>query len=99
MIDLTDFNLKYICKTTKEVFAAKSTDRGGVVIVENGEKKTFTQWEARKRFKASKDNRKRGCKPAHALPFRAPKRVKIDSRKKYEEYLRESEEKLVSNYY
>lgn len=98
MIDAKEYNLVYLCKTTKEKFPAKRLEGKSLAVFKDGEVKVYTAWEARLNFVASRLNKKNKTILSHTRPLLAP-RIKISTRKKYEEYLNESDEKLVSGLY
>lgn len=99
MIDEKIFNLKYICKTSKEIFNARTVGSTHIAVMENGDEKIYTVWEARLKFTASKNNRKAGMKPAHAHPIARSPRTRNVSPRKFKEYLNEREEYLVLENY
>lgn len=86
MIDLTDYPLIYICKTTGKQFRGKKSCTTDTVLVdpETFEKERLTAWECRKRFRSGKKNRTAAIKPAHARPKMFSKSM---NSKAFQEYL------------
>lgn len=91
MIDTSKFNLIYYCKETGKEVKACIPETGYIAILDNGTVKKYTTFQGRKLFRGSKENRRAKNKPRYTRPRIA--------KKGFEEYLNESREKLVSNFY
>lgn len=95
MIDVKEYNLVYYRKSDGKACPARIIETGKISIYDNGETITLTTFKARKLYKASKSNTKSNIKPNYARPMG---RNRLTLTKKYREYLKESEEKVLINY-
>ena len=97
MIDAKEYNLIYFCKTSKKQVSAKIIGSSHIAILDNGEVTKYTIAACRKLFKGSKENCKARNKAPH-VRLHISRGGMVHSRS-YQEYLGESEEKLVSSFY
>lgn len=86
MIDVTKYNLVYFCKETGKEVRAFIPETGVICILDDGAVTRYTSYQARKRYRGSRDNRKSKSKAKYTRP-------KMARRCGYEEYLNETVEK------
>lgn len=84
MIDAKDYILIYFCKRTGRQVSAKKIGDGEVSIFDSGMIAKYSNSEARKLYRCSKENRKAKNKPKHAV---LNMRNGFLCSKKYHEYL------------
>lgn len=97
MIDVKEYNLIYFCKTTKRQVNAKIIGSSHISILDNGIVTKYTIAACRRLFKGSKENRRAANKAPH-VRLHISRGGQVHS-KAFQEYLGESEEKLVSSFY
>ena len=99
MIDLKEYTLRYTCEAGVTYFG-KRTCAGRAVLIhpETLEKRDISTYELRKKFKASKENKKASNKPEHSRPLSRSKKMHVGYRRDFNEYLNETEERFCTNF-
>lgn len=92
MIDVKDYILIYFCKRTGKQVSAKKIGDGEVSILDSGMIARYTNSEARKLYRCSKENIKAKNKPHYVRPTIA--RGGYRNSKKFNEYLNEGMDKI-----
>ena len=86
MIDAKEYNLIYFCKTTGKQVSARRLGDGKMSVLNNGEVEMFSAHTIKKKYKASKSNKRAWMKPVHARPGSLNK---LYYSKKFRDYLDE----------